>query len=94
MRWLKDEWNKPSRTDHYLMQLAAVQASGKAVTDMKIEFRSKEDEKPKTEDEVLEEKRLRAMEAKAAWHSRRRQSRTSTEPAVTNRPSAGRRRRG
>ena len=33
--WLKDQWDRPSRTDYYLMQLTAIvksAASGKSVT--------------------------------------------------------------
>jgi hypothetical protein len=41
--WLKDQWNQPSRTDHYLMRLMQMQ-SGKGVSldNLKIRFVPKE----------------------------------------------------
>jgi hypothetical protein len=37
--WLREEWNKPSRTDHYLMQLAASQSGkGGSLDKWKIKF--------------------------------------------------------
>jgi hypothetical protein len=61
MEYLKQQWNEPTRTDHYLMQVArkvllAAGVNPRHVDDMKIEFvtRKQEDveKKPMTRKEA------------------------------------------
>lgn len=35
-KWLDMQWDRPSRTDHYLMQIAAALCEGKSTPDMKL----------------------------------------------------------
>jgi hypothetical protein len=38
LAWLQEEQNVPDRTDHYLMQIAALLAKGRSLEDMRIRF--------------------------------------------------------
>ena len=38
IEWLDARWNQPDRTDHYLMQVAAMIVGGKSLSSFKIPF--------------------------------------------------------
>lgn len=94
MRWLSDEWNRPSRTDHYLMQLAAMQTKDRTLGEMQIKFERKEEQKPPmTPEEIAEEKRIRTLEAKSRHRTLRKQN-LADHPKAQSKPPTRRPRRG
>lgn len=40
MEWLRRQWNEPSRSDHYAMQVGAIQAGEKDLGKLKLKFGS------------------------------------------------------
>ena len=68
MERFKEEWNSPSRTDYYLMQIAMVLLGTKKgkVDDLKIPFKFKSETH---HDVTMTAEQATAM-AKARWHAR------------------------
>lgn len=71
-KWLSNQWNKPSRTDHYLMQISSdihnlVSKSIVKVTDRKLSWKEKTDpkdsESKRQDDLVFEQSIMRAVGA-------------------------------
>jgi hypothetical protein len=71
MVWLENEWNNPSRNDHYLMQIIveirrifAKNPASVTMPQAKLKFINKDDEKPEpTEAEIA----YATMQAKSRW---------------------------
>lgn len=85
--WLQNEWNKPSRTDHYLMKLIACWGKeGATEEDCRIKFEFKEAPPPKSSSEIAAEReRVDAQfaELKAAgYHVPRRLTKEDMEQNV------------
>jgi hypothetical protein len=81
LAWLREQWNRPSRTDHYLMLIAkrlAQQWSKEAVTldsqELKFEFKKVPVKKePTQEDKVARSKAIWLGGLKAARDNMRQQ---------------------
>lgn len=74
MRWFREEWNNPSRSDHYLMHIAQRVQQGWAkdarqvTSDMqRIEFEFKSARSDDDEAQIEEANRRRTEASKEAW---------------------------
>jgi len=72
MRHLEEEWNRPSRTDHYLMQIAAkieglFRKGSIKISSLLLPFQHKKPEKELTKEQIAKAELERS---KAAWRAR------------------------
>ncbi len=76
LRWLRAQWNKPDRTDHYLMQIAQELRKSRTrpehlakvtLETLKIIFRLKPKPIDLTPQEIEEKKKQATIFAKARW---------------------------
>lgn len=86
--WLAEQWNQPSRTDNYLMQIACevlrtrLKEPGKAeIKHFRLEFKEK---KPPTKQTAAEV----AAEAKARWRGMIPESSRVPPPMPTENPDS------
>jgi len=66
MEYLEQQWNEPNRSDHYLMQIAAIQARQRDLNKLKISFKF---ERVKQTAKKLT-KELAIQVSKARWFAR------------------------
>lgn len=72
-KWLSSQWNEPSRTDHYLMQVAAESFRPHArhpeavkMDSYRLKFYTTREAKPSATS-VIEERKARAERSRATW---------------------------
>ena len=72
MEWLAQQWNKPTLTDHYLMQVAQEVNEGnyrkvRKLESFKLPFGVVEEEAPKTQAQIEAERAQHTMWSKSIW---------------------------
>lgn len=71
MCWLEKQWNKPSRSDHYLMRVAQRVLQSQSTKPQKVDLDDQKVSftlvKKKTEEETVESKKEKSKYSKSIW---------------------------